>query len=155
MNQTISKNYTPCREISFDWTDKKRYLIHYRKLKFYGKHGMVDEKVHGVISFEQSRWLKPYIRFNTQKRALAKIEFEKEMPKGKNCSFSCKTMENVRNRLKIKLIEKHEDAKMMKMQSKLTFNGIHKSFDNYDSYKFKHNEILLDKLKYLGFVVLD
>ena len=41
-------------------------------LKFYGKHDMVAEKVHDVISFKQGLRLKPYIDFNTKKKAVAK-----------------------------------------------------------------------------------
>ena len=51
-----------------DWTDKKGYLIHSGMLKFYGKHDMVAEKVHDVISFKQGLRLKPYIDFNTKKK---------------------------------------------------------------------------------------
>ena len=43
----------------------------------------------------------------------------------------------------------------MKHQSKLTFNGIHKSYENCDSYTFKYNEVLMDKPIYLGFSVLE
>ena len=43
----------------------------------------------------------------------------------------------------------------MKQQSKLTFNGIHKSYENCDSYIFKQNEALMDKPIYLGFAVLN
>ena len=43
----------------------------------------------------------------------------------------------------------------MKQQSKLTFNGIHKSYENYDSYTFKQNEVLMDEPIYLGFSVLE
>ena len=41
------------------------------------------------------------------------------------------------------------------MQPKLTFIGLHKAYENYDSYTFKHYEILTDKPIYLGFVVLE
>ena len=41
------------------------------------------------------------------------------------------------------------------MAIKITFNGIHKSYTNYDSYTFKQNEILIDKPIYLGFAVLE
>ena len=44
---------------------------------------------------------------------------------------------------------------MRKQQSKLTFNGIHKSYKNCDSYTFKQNEVLMDKPIYLGFSVLE
>ena len=37
----------------------------------------------------------------------------------------------------------------------MVFNGIHKSYQNYDSYTFKQNEILIDKPIYLGFAVLE
>ena len=41
-------------------------------LKFYGRHGMIFEKLHNVISFKQSRWLEKNLSFNTQKRNKAK-----------------------------------------------------------------------------------
>ena len=64
-------------------------------------------------------------------------------------------MEKVRNRLKIKFIEIDKYRELIKHQSKLTFNGIHKSFENCDSYTFKQNEVLMDKPIYLGFTVLE
>ena len=53
------------------------------------------------------------------------------------------------------LSRKDEHEKIVKQQSKLTFNGIHKSYTNYDSYTFKHKELLLNKPIYLGFAVLE
>ena len=64
-------------------------------------------------------------------------------------------MENVRNRLKIKFIKKDDYREIIKQQSKLTFNGVHKSYENCDSYTFKQNEVLMDKPIYLGFTVLE
>ena len=71
-----------------------------------------------------------------------------------NCFFG-KTMEDVRNRIKVEFIKKDDNEKIVKQQSKLTFNGIHKSYENYYSYTFKQNEILMDKPIYLGFSVLE
>ena len=64
-------------------------------------------------------------------------------------------MENVGNRIKINIIKKDEYREVIKRQSKLTFNGIHKSYENCDSYTFKQNEVLMDKPIYLGFSVLE
>ena len=50
------KNYVSHKKLICDWTDKKNYLIHYRMLKFYVRHGMKNNKVHSVISFKQSKW---------------------------------------------------------------------------------------------------
>ena len=38
---------------------------------------------------------------------------------------------------------------------KLTFNGIHRSYTNYDSYTFRQNEVFRDKAIYVGFVILE
>ena len=43
----------------------------------------------------------------------------------------------------------------LKKLSKLTFNGIHKSYENYDSYTFKKNEVDMDKAIYVGFSILE
>ena len=63
-------------------------------------------------------------------------------------------MENVRNRIIVEFFRKDDTDKILKRQFKLTFNGIHKSYENYDRYTFKHNEVLLDKPIYLSFSVL-
>ena len=99
--------------------------------------------------------MEKYISFNTQKRNKAKNDFEKDFYKLLNNAFYGKTMENVRNRLKIKFIKKDDYREIIKQQSKLTFNGIHKSYENCDSYTFKQNEVLMDKPIYLGFTVLE
>ena len=124
-------------------------------LKFYIRHGMIVDKIHDVISFRQSRWLEKYINFNTQKRNKAKNDFEKDFYKLLNNAFYRKTMENVRNRLKLKFIKKDDYREIIKQQSKLTFTGIHKLYENCDSYTFKQNEVLMDKPIYLGFSVLE
>ena len=58
--------------------DKKKYVIRIRALDQALKHGLILEKVHHVIEFNQSAWLKPYIDFNTKLRTQAKNEFEKD-----------------------------------------------------------------------------
>ena len=138
-----------------DWSDKRNYLIHYRMLKFYLRRGMIVEKVHNIISFKQSRWLEKYISFNTQKRNKAKNDFEKDFYNLLNNAFHGKTMENVRNRMKVEFIKKDDTDKIIKQQSKLNFNGIHKIYEDYESYTFEQNEVLMDKPIYLGFSVLE
>ena len=155
MKEIKPDTYIQTSNLICDWSNKKNYLIHYRMLKFYIRHGMVVDKIHNIISFRQSRWFEKYIDFNTQKRNKAKNDFEKVFYKLLNNAFYGKTMENVRNRLKIKFIKKDDYREIIKQQSKLTFNGIHKSHENCDSYTFKQNEVLMDKPIYLGFTVLE
>ena len=155
MKEIKLDTYIQTSKLICDWSDKNNYLIHYRMLKFYIRHGMIVDKVHSITSFKQSRWLEKYISFNTQKRNQAKNDFEKDFYKLLNNAFYGKTMENVRNRLKINFIKKDDYREIIKQQSKLTFNGIHKSYENCDSYTFKQNEVLMDKPIYLGFSVLE
>ena len=112
-------------------------------------------KIHTVMSFKQSKWLEKYISFNTQKRNKAKNDFEKDFYKLLNNAFYGKFMENVRNRIKVEFIKQEDTEKIKKQQSKLTFNGIHKSYENYARYTFKQNEVLMDKRIYIGFSVLE
>ena len=94
-------------------------------LKFYVRHCMTVDKIHEIISFKQSKWLEKYISFNTQKRNKAKKDFEKDFYKLLNNLFHEKTLENVRNRLRLEFIKKDDYKKIIKQQSKLIFNGIH------------------------------
>jgi hypothetical protein len=57
--------------------DKKEYVCHIRNLKYYLEKGLILTKIHSALQFNQSKWLKPYIDFNTEKRKLSKNEFEK------------------------------------------------------------------------------
>ena len=48
--------------------DKEKYVIHYENLQLYLKLGLKLKKIHHVLEFIQSQSLKPYIKFDTQKR---------------------------------------------------------------------------------------
>ena len=137
MKKIKPKSYIKSKKLICDWTDKKKYLIHYRNLKFYVRHGMVVEKVHEIISFKQSKWLESHISFNTQKRNKDKKDFEKDFLKLLVIAAFGKFLENVRNRLGLELIKKDNIRKIITQQSKLKFNGIQRSYENYDSYTFK------------------
>ena len=155
MKEIKPDTYTQTKKMIYHWSDKKKFLVHYRMLKFYVRHGMIVDKVHEIISFKQSRWLEKYKNFNTQKRNQAVNDFVKDFYNLLNNAFYGKTMENVRNRLKKNLIKKDDYKEIREQQSKLTFNGIHKSYKKCDSYTFKQNEVLMDKPIYLGFTVLE
>ena len=64
-------------------------------------------------------------------------------------------MENVRNHFKLDFVKKDDYIKIIKQQFNLTFNGIHKPYDNCDSYIIEQNEVLMYKPIYLGFAVLE
>jgi hypothetical protein len=77
------------------------------------------DAIHEVLSFDQEPWLKPYIDFNTEKRKNAKNEFEKDFFKLMNNAVFGKTMENVKNRMELKLTTEKKYA--IRWFSKLNF----------------------------------
>ena len=81
MKEIKPKKYTTFKKIICDWTDKINYLVQYRMLKFYARHGMIVDNILEIISFKQSKWLEKSINFNTQKRNKAENDFEKDFYK--------------------------------------------------------------------------
>ena len=90
---------------------KKNYVVYYRNLKYYLSQGLILKKVHRILEFKQSTWMKPYIDFNTQKRKEATNEADKNLFKLLNNAVYSKTMENMRKRIKIRIIKNQKDLK--------------------------------------------
>ena len=88
---------------------KNNYTVHYRNLKQYLSKGLALKKVHRILEFKQSDWMKPYINFNTQKRKEATNEADKTLFKLLNNAVYGKTMENMRKRIKIRIIKNEKD----------------------------------------------
>ena len=64
-------------------------------------------------------------------------------------------MEDVRNRIKVEFVKNTDERKILRFQTRLDFDGIHKSHQDYDTYTFKSNVIKMEKPIYLGFTILE
>ncbi|KAL9954681.1 hypothetical protein ACROYT_G042247 [Oculina patagonica] len=135
--------------------DKTNYVVHYRNLQFYLKQGMKLKKVHRVLEFEQEAWMEPYIRMNTEFRKEAKNDFEKAFYKLMNNSVFGKTMENLRNRVEIKIVRSDEKDKIRKLVASPLYSR-HVMFSNdLVGIDMRKSRLFLNKPVYTGMTILD
>ena len=133
--------------------DKQKYVLHYRNLQLYLDLGLKLKKVHRVLMFNQSPWLKQYIDFNTQKRTHAKNSFEKDFFKLMNNSVFGKTMENIRKRVDVRLVTSKE--KLSKLASKPTYVSSKIFNENLVAVHKIKETLTLNRPAYVGMCILD
>ena len=133
--------------------DKKKYVIHYENLKQYLNLGLKLTHIHRGIKFEESPWLKSYIDINTDLRTKAKNDFEKDFFKLMNNSVFGKTMENIRNRVDIKLVTDKKKAR--KLAAKPNFIHCNIFSEDLVAIHMKKKELTFNRPVYLGMCILD
>ena len=84
--------------------NKTNYVLHYRNLQLYLSLGMKLTKAHRMVKFRLSGWMKKYIDFNAVKIINAANSFEKDFLKLMITNVYGKTMENVRKRINVRLV---------------------------------------------------
>ena len=133
--------------------NKEKYVLHYRNLQLYTDLGLKVTKVHRVLEFDQSPWLKQYIDFNTEKRKNAKNAFEKDFFKLMNNSVFGKTMENLRKRVDIRLVT--DEKKLLKLASKPTYVSSKIFNENLVAVHKIKETLTLNRPAYVGMCILD
>ena len=132
---------------------RKNYVVHYRNLRQYLEMGMRITAVHRGISFYQSSWMEPYIRKNTELRKTAANSFEKDFFKLMNNSVFGKTIENIRKRQNIFLIDNRKKA--VKLTSRPNFDRATIFDKNLIAVHMKKTEVYFNKPVYVGQAILD
>uniref|UniRef100_UPI0035900141 uncharacterized protein n=1 Tax=Myxine glutinosa TaxID=7769 RepID=UPI0035900141 len=133
--------------------NKKNYVLHQRNLRQYLSKGLRVEKIHRVLKFNQSHWLKGYIDFNTQRRTESKTDFEKDFYKLMNNAVFGKTMENVRKRQNIRLSTSWEQAS--KLINRPSFTRAEVFTENFCAIHLIKESIEMNKPIYIGTTILD
>ena len=133
--------------------NKTKYVLHYKNLIQCLKLGMKLKKIHRGIKFVESEWMKPYIDMNTKLRAKAKNNFEKDFYKLMNNAVFGKTMENIRNRKDVKLVNSVE--KLRELIAMPNFVNRKIFSENLISVHMKKTNLTMNKPVYLGMCILD
>ena len=103
------KKFSDVKKLIRNLGSKTKYVLHYRNLQLYLSLGMKLTKIHRVLRFKQSDWMKKYIDFNTEKRVNAANDFEKDFCKLMINSVYGRTMENLRKRISVQLVTNKKD----------------------------------------------
>ena len=77
-NGVTTKGYSQKKLIS-DFRKRTDYVTHIENLQFYLRHGLKLEKVTEIISFDQSRFARKFVKETTLKRHLSQSKIEKSM----------------------------------------------------------------------------
>ena len=133
--------------------NKNNYVIHYKNLIQCLRLGMKLKKIYRGIKFIEAAFLKPYIDKNTSLRTQAKNNFEKDFFKLMNNAVFGKTMENIRNRVNVKLVDSGEQFK--KLAAKPNYDSRKIFNENLVSVHMKKTSLTMNKPVYLGMSILD
>ena len=115
--------------------DKEKYVLHYKNLQQYLDLGMKLKKIHRGIEFIEKPWLKGYVDLNVKLRSESTNEFGKTFFKVMMNAVFGKTMENVRNRVNVKLITR--ESQLQRLANK----------PNYDRFVIFHKNVIAVHMK--------
>lgn len=165
LNEFKEKGYmkgcSKSEKLVTDLKDKIKYFTHYRNLKLYVSLGAVVTKVHKIVSFVQSDFMKDFINKLVEMRKTAKECGDECLVNGTKLMMnSCfgKFIENIRKRQNIRLIDLTDEngPKMYrKVISSNQYKGQSEVNDNIRLMKMRNNNINLDKPIFVGNTILE
>ena len=135
--------------------NKDRYVLHYRNLQLYLSLGLRLTAVHRALRFDQSPWMEPYIRMNTELWKKAASDFEKDLYKLMNNSVFGKTMENLRKRVNVKLVRSHEEDKLRRLIASPAFARANIFDDDLAAIQIHKSCLALNRPVFVGMSILD
>lgn len=151
------------KKLLLTFENKNNYVIHYCNLKQCLEKGLILKKIHRILEFNQSPWLKIYIDLNSHMRAQAKNSFEKDFFKLMNNAIFGKTIENVEKRVDVQLCCQWDCLKtctkpkygLERYISKPNFHSATIFSEDLVAVQLNKSKIVYDKPIYVGFVVLE
>ena len=133
--------------------NKEKYVLHYQNLQLYLDLGLNLTKVHRVLEFDQSPWLKQNIDFNTEKRKHAKNPFEKDFFKLMNNIVFGKICENLCKRVDVRLVT--NEKKLLKLTSQPTYVSSKIFNENLVAVHKIKEALTLNRPAYVGMCILN
>ena len=154
----LEKKYTPQPKLAPNLHNKENYLCHGLLLKLYLEQGLKITKVHEMYTCKQSNWMAEYIDFNIEQRKQASKENRKldvTVAKLSNNAVYGKTLENLRNRVNVELVNGDNITKIAKKIASPAFESRKTYEGGLVAIKMKKQYITLNRPIYIGFAVLE
>lgn len=133
--------------------NKHSYVAHFWVIQQAVQLGLRLVKINRALKFSQSCWLKPYIDYNTTRRAAATSQFQKDFYKLLNNSIFGKTLENKRKHKNVKLVT--SDKKLQKLVQQPNFKTSIIINENLVAVCMNKTSIMMDRPLYIGMSILD
>ena len=152
-SENIMPEGSKVRKLIPNLNNKTKYVLHYENLKQYESLGLIITKIHRGILFDEEAWLKKYIDLNTKLRTEAANDFEKDFFKLMNNSVFGKTIENIENRVDVRLVTSEKEA--LKLSAKVNYDRCTIFDENLIAVHMRKTKVMYDKPIYLGMSILD
>ena len=151
--QKHGEGHSSMEKLVPDLNSKQNYVCSLKNLQFFLRHGLKLKKIHKVLTAKQSPWMKPFIDFNTAKRADVTSKFDKDLFKLFNNSCYGKLIEDVLKRRNVAVVKSEIRAKRLTTRPQMTnFHMIDPDATLIQSVK---RVVDLDKPIACGFQVLE
>lgn len=147
-----SRTYSSTKLMS-TLNDKQNYVVHIKNLRLYLSLGMVCTKIHRIMEFEQKRFIRPFILKCTDERKRAKSDFDKNLFKKISNSCYGKTIENVREYMKVKI--HMSERSFLKAAASLTYKNYSIIGSQVVTTSHSVEEITHNKPYAAGFTILE
>lgn len=133
--------------------EKKNFLVHYVNLKHFLEEGLILDKVHRVITFSQSPFLRDYVKMMSERRKNATTDFERTIIKLLVNSIYGKLIEGVRKYMDVKFVT---SERLLNRYLTDPCYSSHRILGETCCVFFRRKKIvLLDKLYAAGFSILE
>ena len=135
---------------------KTKYIVHGQALKLYLELGLKLTAVYRVMQFSQKAIIKPFVDLNIQLRVReGNSAFEKDFFKLMNNAVFGKTMENLKKRIRLELVNPTDVARMNRLISNPAYKG-HTIFENgLVAVHLTKVSLKLNRPIYIGQAILD
>ena len=109
--------------------NKTNYVLYYKNFQSHLSLGLKLPKIHKVLKFKESDWIKKYIDFNTEKKTNAASGFGKDFFKLIINSVYGKTVKNLQKIINIRLVNNKKDLiKHTSRQTHITHKIFNKNY---------------------------